>query len=44
MSSSIGQNPYLLFSTTFDEILSRMIEIWMKNKMVTDSNYNIVNL
>ena len=38
--------PYLLLSTTCDEILSRMIEIWMKNHLVSDSdyNYNTINL
>ena len=44
MSSCIGQNPNLLLSTTCDEILSCMIEIWMKNHLVSDSNCNPVNL
>ena len=37
-------NPCLLFSTTCDEILSWMIEIWMKHYLVNDSNCNIVYL
>ena len=36
--------PYLLLSTTWDEILSWAIEIWMKNHLVSDSNCNTVNL
>ena len=44
MTSSIGQKPYLLLSTTFDEILSWMIEIWMQNQLIIDSNCNTVNL
>jgi hypothetical protein len=36
--------PYLLWSATCDEILSWMIEIWMKNHLVSDSNWNTVNL
>ena len=44
MSSSIGQTPNLLLSSTCDEILSWMIEIWMKTQLVSDSNCNIVNL
>ena len=36
--------PYLLLSAACVEILSWMIEIWMKNHLVSDSNYNIVNL
>ena len=32
--------PYLLLSTTCDEILSWMIVIWMKNHLVSDSNCN----
>ena len=35
--------PYLLLSATCDEILSWMIEIWMKNHSVSESNCNIVN-
>jgi hypothetical protein len=35
---------YLLLSTTCDEILSRMIEKWMKNHLVSDNNCNTVNL
>ena len=34
---------YLLLSATCDEILSWMIEIWMKNHVVSDSNYNTAN-
>ena len=33
---------YFPFSTTRDEILSLMIEIWMENCLVSDSNCNIV--
>jgi hypothetical protein len=36
--------PYLLLSTTCDEIVSWMLEIWMKKQLVSDNNYNIVNL
>ena len=36
--------PYLLLSVTCDEILPWMSEIWMKAHMVSDSNYNIVNI
>ena len=43
MSSSIGQKSYLLLSATCDEILSWMIESWMKNHLVSDSNGNTVN-
>ena len=35
---------YLLSSTTCDELLWWMIEIWMKIHLVSDSNCNIVNL
>jgi hypothetical protein len=35
---------YLLLSATFDEIFSWMIENWMKNHVVRDSNCNTVNL
>jgi hypothetical protein len=34
--------PYLLLSATYDGILSWMIEIWMKNQLVSDSICNIV--
>jgi hypothetical protein len=34
--------PYLPISTTCDEILSWLIEIWMKNHLVSDSNCNTV--
>ena len=36
--------PYLLLSTTYDEILLWMIEIWMKIHLVSDNNRNTVNL
>ena len=36
--------PYLLLSATCDEILSWVIENWMQNHLVSDINYNIVNL
>jgi hypothetical protein len=36
------RKPYLLFSTTCDEMLSWMIEIWMKNHLVNDGKRNIV--
>ena len=36
--------PYVLLSATCDEILSWLIEIWMKIHLVSDSNYRIVNL
>ena len=36
--------PYLLLSATRDEILSWMIEMWMKNHLVSDGNCNTVNL
>ena len=36
--------PYLLLSTTCDEILSWMFEIWMTNHLVSDSNCNTINL
>ena len=36
--------PGLLLSATCDEILSWMIEIWMENHSVSDSNCNTVNL
>jgi hypothetical protein len=34
-------NPYLLMSTTRDEILLWMNEIWMKNHLVSNNYYNI---
>ena len=37
-------NPYLLLSATCDNILSWMIEIWMKNHLVGDNNCNTVNI
>ena len=36
--------PYLLFSTTCDEILSWMIEIWMQKHLIRDNNCNTENL
>ena len=36
--------PYLLLSATCDEILSWVIEVWMKNHLVSDGNCNTVNL
>ena len=35
--------PYLLLFATCDEMLSWMIEIWMKNHLVSNNNCNIVN-
>jgi hypothetical protein len=40
----LWRKPHLLLSTTCDEILSWMIEIWMENHLVDDSNCNSVNL
>ena len=34
--------PYLLLSTTCDKILLWVIEIWMTNDLVNDSNCNIL--
>ena len=34
--------PHLLLPTTYDEILSWMIDIWMKNHFVSGSNCNTV--
>jgi hypothetical protein len=36
--------PYLILLATCDEILSWMIEIWMKIHLVGDNNCNIVYL
>jgi hypothetical protein len=36
--------PYLLLPATCDEILLWMIEIWVKNHLVSDYNCNIVIL
>ena len=36
--------PYFLFRTMYDEILSWMIEIWMKIHLVHDNNCNTINL
>ena len=36
--------PCLLLSATCDEILSCVIEIWMRNHLVSDNNYDIVDL
>ena len=45
MSSFIGQNPYHLLLATYNEILSQMIEIWMKEHLISDNMIcNIVNL
>jgi hypothetical protein len=35
---------HLLLSVACDEILSWIIEIWMKNHLVNDNNCNTVNL
>ena len=35
--------PYLPLSTTY-EIMSWMVEIWMKNHFVGDNNCNIINV
>ena len=37
-------DPYLLLLAIPDEILSRMIEIWVENYLVSDSNCNAINL
>ena len=34
--------PYLLLSATCDDILSRMMEIWMENQLVSDRNCNTI--
>ena len=44
MNLFIGQKPYFVLSTTCAKILSWMIEIWMENHLVSDSNCNTVNL
>ena len=44
MSSSISQKKYFFLLTTWDEILSWMIERLIKNHFVIDSNCNTVNL
>ena len=36
--------PCLLLLVICDEILSWMTQIWMKNHLVSDGNYNTVNL
>jgi hypothetical protein len=36
--------PYLLLSATYDETLSWMIEIWMKNYLVSDNDCNNISL
>ena len=36
--------PYLLLSSSCDEMLSWMLETWMKNHLVSDNNCNIVDL
>ena len=40
----MGQKPSFLLSTTRDEMLSWMIEIWTKHHLVSDGNCNVVNL
>ena len=35
--------PYLLLLAACDEILSWMIEVWIKISFVSDHNYNTVN-
>ena len=44
MSSSIGQTPTFLLTTTCDEILSWLITIWMENNLEGDNYYNTLNL
>jgi hypothetical protein len=36
--------PCFLLSATCDEILSWMIEFWMKTHLISDNDCNIVNL
>ena len=36
--------PYLLLLATCGEMLLWMIEVWMKNRLVSDDNCSIVNL
>jgi hypothetical protein len=43
-SISHWPKPYLLLSGTCDEILSWMIENWMKNHLVSDNNCSIAHL
>ena len=38
------QKPYHLLSTTCDGILSWMVQIWIKNQLISDNNCNIVDL
>ena len=40
----MSSKPYLLVSATCDEILSYMIENWMKIPLVSDSYINTVSL
>ena len=35
---------YFLFSATCDEVLSWMVEIWMKIHLISDGKYSIVDL
>ena len=35
---------YLLLSPTCDDMLSWMIEFWIKNHLLSDSKYNTINL
>ena len=45
MISSIGQIPtFFNLAATTDEILSWVIEIWMKGHLVSENNYNTVDL
>ena len=39
---SLAKNPTFL-SSNYDELLSWMIEIWMKNHIVSNSNWNTLN-
>ena len=36
--------PYIILSATYDEILSWMIEIWMKHHLVSDTDCNTLSL
>ena len=44
MSSFIGQNPTFFSQQLVMKYYHEMIETWMKNHLVSDNNYNIVNL
>ena len=43
MSPSIGQQSTFSYQQLCDEILSWMIEIWMKNHLVSDNICNTIN-